>query len=344
MSFKKVINLFISLYPLWIVLSSILGYIYPPVFSWFSGNWMVGALALVMLGMGITLNVDDFKAILSMKKAVILGAVLQYTVMPFLAWGLGKVLNLAPELAVGLIIVGCCPGGTASNVITYLGRGHLALSIIMTSVSTMAAIILTPILCDSLAGRYIPVDAWGMFITTVKVVLVPVAVGVFLNYKYPDKIAKISLSGPVISVWAIVFIAGSIVAQSAGTVSEHAAKLFLAAGLLHTLGFALGYSITSLLRYKKIISRTVSIEVGMQNGGLAAVLAKENFPLQPLAAVPAVFSSVMQTIIGGILAGYWRWRFSKGEDYSTVAGSDEQLNVVEKKPSIRLQVSQKEKN
>ncbi len=322
MNYKKLINLFINLYPLWIILSSIIGFLYPPAFFWFSGNWMVGALALVMLGMGITLNVDDFKSILSMKRAVLLGAVLQYSIMPLSAWLIAKVLNLSPELAVGLIIVGCCPGGTASNVITYLARGHLALSIIMTSVSTMLAVIMTPVLCDALAGRYIPVDAWGMFITTIKVVLLPVAIGVFLNYRYPAAISKISLSGPFISVWAIVFIAGSIVAQSAGTVAENALKLFLAAGLLHVFGFALGYFMSSLFKYNRAINRTVSIEVGMQNGGLAAVLAKQNFPLQPLAAVPAVFSSVMQTLIGGLLAAYWRWKYAPK---SEVANSIEDL-------------------
>lgn len=343
MNIKKVINLFISLYPLWIILSSLIGFLYPPIFFWFSGNWMVGALALVMLGMGLTLNVDDFKAILNMKMAVLLGAVLQYTVMPFLAWFIAKYLNLPTELAVGLIIVGCCPGGTASNVITYLGRGHLALSIAMTSVSTMLAIFMTPMLCDALAGRYIPVDAWGMFITTVKVVLIPVALGVFLNYKFPHEIAKISLSGPFISVWAIVFIAGSIVAQSADTVAEHAGQLFWAAGLLHVFGFGFGYLITSLLKYNSIISRTVSIEVGMQNGGLAAVLAKENFPLQPLAAVPAVFSSVMQTIVGGLLAGYWRWRVDKSKKDHKTSDSEQDGMHRERKSSFIIHKPEQEK-
>lgn len=311
---KKGLNVFVNLYPVWIISSSFLGYVYPPAFAWFSGNWMVGALALVMLGMGLTLHIDDFKELTKMPFTVILGAVLQYTAMPFSAYFIGKWLVLEPALAVGLIIVGCCPGGTASNVITYLARGHLALSIIMTTVSTMLAIVATPLLCQLLAGQYVPVDALGLFYTTVQVVLIPVALGVFINYRFPDFGKKVSLAGPVVSVWAIVFIAGSIVAQSAGTVADNALKLFIAAGLLHVVGFILGYLFTWIFRNNPAICRTVSIEVGMQNGGLAAVLAKRNFPMEPLSAVPAVFSSVMQTLIGGLLAAYWRWQTAPGRE------------------------------
>jgi len=269
---------------------------------------MVGALALVMLGMGLTLHVDDFKEITRMPGAVLMGALLQYTVMPLSAFGISTLLQLDPALAVGLIIVGCCPGGTASNVITFLARGHLALSIIMTTVSTMLAIVATPLLTQALAGTYVPVDGLGLFYTTVQVVLIPVALGVFINYKFPNIGKRLSLAGPVTSVWAIVFIAGSIVAQSADTVAAHAFTLFLAAGLLHIIGFAVGYVLCRIFRYDHAIARTVSVETGMQNGGLAAVLAKQNFPMAPLAAVPSVFSSVMQTLIGGLLAAYWRWK------------------------------------
>ncbi len=305
---KNLLNTFVNLYPVWIIGSSLLGYLYPPAFHWFSGTWMVAALALVMLGMGLTLSVDDFKGIVKMPMAVLTGAVLQYTVMPLSAYFIGKWFGLEPALAVGLIIVGCCPGGTASNVITYLARGNLALSIIMTTVSTLLAIVATPLLCEALAGTYVPVDAWGLFYTTVQVVLIPVAIGVFINYRFPGFVQKVSLAGPVTSVWAIVFIAGSIVAQSADAVAANALVLLGAAGLLHITGFALGYVAARVLRYDHAISRTISIEIGMQNGGLAAVLAKRNFPLEPLAAVPAVFSSVIQTLIGGLLAAWWRWK------------------------------------
>jgi len=310
---KKIINYFINLYPLWIISSSIIGFLHPPVFDWFTGQYMVIALSLVMLGMGLTLKVSDFKQILKVPGAIGLGAFAQYTVMPLVGWGIAKLLNLDASLAVGLILVACCPGGTASNVIAYLAKANLALSVIMTTVSTLLAIIVTPLLTSELAGAYIPVDAWGIFKTTVQVVLIPVALGVFLNYKFPEKVEKVSLAGPLVAVLAIVFIAGSIVAQSASVVAQYAYQLLLAASLLHVFGFIFGYLLSYLFRYDSYISKTVSIETGMQNGGLAAVLAKQNFALNPMVAVPAVFSSVMQTLIGGILAGYWNWKSNKAD-------------------------------
>lgn len=313
MSLKNILDRFVSLYPVWIVSSSLLGFLYPPLLSWFSGNFMVYALALVMLGMGITIAVDDFKQLGKMPGIIGLVALLQFSIMPLAAWGIGVLLRLDQELIVGLIIVGCVPGGTASNVITYLAKGSLALSIIMTTVSTILAIVCTPLLCDALAGTYVPVDAWGLFMTTVKVILVPVSIGVFLNYRFSKQVAKVKQAGPVLAVIAIIFIAGSIVAQSADTIASHALKLFAATSLLHLFGFMIGYVLVRLFKYDSIIARTASIEVGMQNGGLAATLAKENFPLYPLTAVPAVFSSVMQTIIGGLLAAWWRSGTSTSE-------------------------------
>lgn len=305
---KAVIKTFVNLYPVWIIGSSLLAYVYPPAFAWFSGNWMVGALALVMLGMGLTLHVDDFKAIVKMPGAVFMAAVLQYTVMPLSAYFIAKWLQLAPGLAVGLIIVGCCPGGTASNVITYLARGHLALSIIMTTVSTLLAIVATPLLTEALAGTYLPVDPWGLFYTTLQVVLIPVVLGMAINNRFPEVAKKMVVAGPVISVVALIFIAGSIVALSAGSVAEYIGVLAAAAGLLHIAGFLLGYLIARIFGYDHTLARTISIESGMQNGGLGAVLAKRNFPAEPLTAVPAIFSSVLQNLIGGILAAYWRWQ------------------------------------
>lgn len=310
---KKFLHQFINLYPLWIISSSLLAFIYPPAFLWFSGQFMVMALSLVMLGMGLTLKIEDFKRILEVPWAIALGAVSQYTIMPFVGWGLAKLLDLEPDLAVGLILVASCPGGTASNVIAYLGRANVALSVVMTSVSTMLAIIVTPLLTSNLAGTYIPVDGWGIFKTTVQVVLVPVVLGVYLNYRFPEKVKKVSLAGPLVAVLAIVFISGSIVAQSADVVAEYAYRILMAMTLLHAFGFVLGYLASYLFGYSSDINKTVSIETGMQNGGLAAVLSKKNFAQNPMVGIPSVFSSVMQTLIGGLLAGYWRWRSEEGQ-------------------------------
>ncbi|MDQ8006066.1 MAG: bile acid:sodium symporter family protein [Pedobacter sp.] len=308
-------SLFLNLYPVWIILSSLIAFLYPPALMWFTGNFMVVGLSIVMLGMGFTLKVNDFKQLLKMPGSVVLGFVIMYSVMPISAWTIAKFLNLEPGLAVGLILLGCCPGGTASNVIAFIARANVALSVILTTASTLGGIIVKPLVFQALAGQYIPIEPWGIFFTMVKMILIPVAIGVYCNYKFPKSVGKISVYGPYVSVIAIIFIAGGIVAQSSHAIAEYAGKLFIAAFLLHILGFLLGYFITKIFKYDERTSRTISIETGMQNGGLAAVLAKTNFPMQPLVAVPAIFSSVIQTLAGGVIAAYWRSK--KIEDTDT---------------------------
>lgn len=303
---KNIINWFINLYALWIILAFAAGFVYPEWFAWFSGNWMTGAMAVVMLSMGLTLKVDDFKAIGKMPTAILLGAATQYGIMPFSAWTIARILHLDESLAVGLILVGCCPGGTASNLIAYIARANLALSIVMTSVSTILAVFLTPMLCQLLAGHYVPVDALGMFITILEVVLIPVALGITINYCFPIFVQKLGQTGPVISTWAIFFISGNIIARSTDAIAENVWQLTLAAALLHLSGFALGYTFARIFKYKIPEAKTVSLETGMQNGGMAAVLARTNFAGFPMAAVPSVFCSIMQTVIGGILGTIWR--------------------------------------
>ncbi|TLD68363.1 bile acid:sodium symporter family protein [Phragmitibacter flavus] len=299
---------FTNLYPVWIVLSSIVGFIHPPALAWFTGSWVTLALTLVMLGMGFTLTIDDFKRLFKMPAAVAIGCTLQYTVMPLSAWFIAKSMNLAPGFAVGLILLASCPGGTASNLITYLARANVALSVVMTLVSTMIAFIMTPLWCQVLAGQYVAVDVIGLSLSTFKVVVLPVLIGVFCNYMFPQAVKKIAVAGPIVSVVAIIFIAGGIVAQSADAVAANAGKLAIAATLLHGLGYLLGHTITRLFRYPADVARTISIEVGMQNAGMAVMLQKNHFAHDPMVAVPSVFSSVLQTVIGSILAAIWRSR------------------------------------
>lgn len=306
MSNSNVQNRFLNLYPVWILLSSVIAFLYPPAFKWFTGNFMVMGLSLVMLGMGFTLTLNDFRQIIRTPGIVLLGFVIMYTIMPFTGWGIARLFKLEAGLAVGLILVGCCPGGTASNVIAFIARANIALSVTLTTVSTLGGIVVKPILCQMLAGKYIPIDAWGIFFTMVQVILLPVGIGVFCNYKFPRTVSKIAGAGPFVSVIAIIFIAGGIMAQSADAIAGNAVTLFAATLLLHCTGFVVGYIIPKLLRYDQSTCKTISIETGMQNGGLAAVLAKANFPLQPMAAVPAIFCSVVQTMVGGILGSYWR--------------------------------------
>ena len=310
---KKITEWFINLYAVWILLSFIVGYFRPEVFLWFTkSRYMAYALALVMLSMGLTLKVQDFTALFKMPKVVLLAAVSQYTIMPLSGWMIATLLHLPTEFAVGLILVSCCPGGTASNMIAYIGRANVALSVISTAVSTVLGIFMTPVLCKILAGQIVPVDVWGMFLNVVEVVLIPVGIGVLINYKFPDFVKGLGNTGPVVSTVAIVLVSGAIMAPAVvdgkTIMLEYAGQLILASALLHCLGFGLGYLFARIFGYGAPIAKAVSCETGMQNGGLAAVLAKNNFPaLMPLVGVPSVFCSIMQTLVGGLLATFWRF-------------------------------------
>jgi BASS family bile acid:Na+ symporter len=302
----QLLSRFTSLYPVWLIGASALALWHPPSFAWFSGQWIVWALAVVMLGMGFTLSVDDFRRLFKMPGSLGLGFLAHYTIMPLLGWLLGRVFSLEPGFAVGLILVASCPSGTASNVVSYIARADVALAVAVTLTSTLLAFIMTPLWCQFLAGRYVPVDALGICLSTLQAVVAPVLIGVFCNWRFPRAVASVAIYGPAISVIAIVCITGGIVAVNVAAVIANVGVLALAALLLHVFGFALGYAVSRVLRYPVLVARTVSIEVGMQNGGMAAMLARKNFPLEPLAAVPAVFSGVIQNLFGALMAAYWR--------------------------------------
>lgn len=308
----RLLTWFTNLYPVWLIGSAVVALWHPPVFAWCTGQWIAWALMIVMLGMGFTLSVDDFRNLFKMPGSLALGFCAQYTVMPLAGWSVARALDLNAGFSVGLILVACCPGGTASNVISYLARANVALSVVLTMASTLLAFIMTPLWCKTLAGQYVPVDALGLCLSTLQVVVAPVLIGVFCNWRFPRVVARIAVFGPVASVIAIIFITGGIVAINAASVMANFGLLALAALLLHLLGFALGYGLSRALRYSVDVARTVSIEVGMQNGGMAAVLARKNFTAEPLAAVPAVFSAIVQNLLGALVAAYWRARPIKG--------------------------------
>lgn len=296
---------FTNLYPVWLVGGALLSLLYPSVFTWFTGPWITWALTIVMLGMGFSLTIEDFKRLFRMPGCLTLGFLAHYTIMPLTGWALAHLLGLEQGFAVGLILVASCPSGTASNVISYLAKADVALAVSVTLTSTLLAFIATPLWCQVLVGHHVPVDAWGLSLHTLQIVVAPVLIGVLSNWLFPRQVAKVSRFGPVVSVIALVLITCGIVSNNAAAVIANAGKLLLAAVLLHVLGFVLGYMVARVLRYPELVARTVSIEVGMQNGGLAAALAK-NFPMEPLAAVPAVFSSVVQNIVGSLAAAWWR--------------------------------------
>ena len=333
---RNVLAWFTRLYPLWLLLFAAAALIKPESLLWFRGPWVVWALTLVMLGMGLTLTVDDFRRLFHMPGSLMLGFAAHYTIMPLSGWAIARLLHLDAGFTVGLILVASCPSGTASEVISYLARANVALAVAVTLVSTIMAFVMTPLWCKTLAGCYVPVDAMQLCLSTLQVAIAPILLGVFCNWRFPKAVVAASRLGPAVSVLAILFITGGIIAQNAEAVLANAGKLAAAAVILHLLGFGIGYLIAKCLGYTEDIARTISIEVGMQNGGLAAVLARQNFPQQPMAAVPAVFSGLTQNILGSILASYWRARPPK----DAFAASAESRNSVERELSDSRSSSQ----
>lgn len=299
---------FTDLYPVWLIAFATIGLIRPETLQWFRGPWVVWALSLVMLGMGLTLKAEDFQRLLRMPGSIALGFLAHYTIMPLSGWAVARLLHLDAGFALGLILVASCPSGTASNVISFLARANVALAVTVTLASTLLAFLMTPFWCKTLAGAYVPVDAAKLCLSTLQIAVAPVLLGVGCNWRFPRAVARISRFGPIVSVLALMFITGGIVAQNAPAVLANAGKLALAAVLLHVLGFGVGYLLAKILGHPEDVARTISIEVGMQNGGLAATLAGKNFPTQPMAAVPAVFSALVQTLLGSLAASYWRAR------------------------------------
>ena len=299
---------FNNLYPVWLVTLAVIAFVKPQTMLWFDKPWIFWSLAASMLGMGLTLSLEDFKAIGRMPGSVALGFVAQYTIMPLSGWLVAKLLNLEPGLAVGVILVASCPGGMASNMISYLAKANVALSVVLTLASTLLAFFFTPMWTSVLAGQYVPVDAWGLCLSALQLTVAPLVIGVLIRWQLPRTADKIGACGPTIAVLAFVLVSGGIVAASADAIASNFGRLALAAFALHVLGFGVGYTVSKVLRYPESVARTVSIEVGMQNGGMAASLARQHFSAMPLAAAAGVFSGVMQNIIGGLLASWWKRR------------------------------------
>lgn len=305
-------------FPLWIVLGCLWAWWQPAAWLWFQPYITIG-LGVIMLGMGLTLRFSDFSEVLLMPKIIAIGVLAQFIIMPLSAYFWAKVLDLEASLAIGLILVGACPGGTASNVITYLARGNVALSVLLNMCSTFAAVVLTPLLIQWLAGAYLPVDGWGLFRSMVQVVLIPLIIGLLINtavdciqqHKRHVVRGVINTLGPILSVAVIVLVVGSIVAGNKAAIGLMGAILFCSVFLFHVTGFALAYVVMKWLGYSKVESRTVSIQGGMKNSGLGASLAKSHFASMAMAPVPAAISAVLHCLIGSALAGIWARKRSK---------------------------------
>lgn len=297
---------FSNAFPMWVIGCSALALWQPTLFTWFSGLWITLGLGVIMLGMGITLRAEDFTRILRMPGWVAAGVMLQYTVMPLSGWGVGKLLALPDTYAVGLILVACCPGGTASNVVSYLARANVALSVTLTTLTTMMAVAMTPWLTAQLVGTRMPVDAWGLFASCLQVVLLPVIAGVALNRYLPRLTVRVTQFSPAISVLVIALIVASILGASREQVLHVGLRLLLGVAILHGLGFGLGYLFSRWINRSESVARTISIEVGMQNSGLGAVLARAHFPAGSGVDVPSALSALTHSVLGSLLAAIWR--------------------------------------
>jgi BASS family bile acid:Na+ symporter len=294
-----------DLFPVWAVLFSALAWWAPGVFAP-ARPAIVPLLGLIMFGMGATLTPRDFADVVRRPAILGLGAALQFGGMPALAWVVARGLDLPPELGVGLVLVGSCPGGTASNVICFLARADVALSITLTAVSTVLAVVATPLLTELWVGASVDVDVPGMIASIFRIVLVPVALGVALNTWLGDRIAPAKRIFPLVSVAAIVLVIAIVVALSHERLAELSVLLLLAVALHNAAGLAFGWAVARAFRLPEAQRRTLAIEVGMQNSGLAVALAVKHFTA--LAALPGAVFSVWHNLSGSLLAAFWSRR------------------------------------
>ncbi len=289
---------------LWVVVFSALAYLVPRPFAALAPA-IVPGLGVIMFGMGMTLVPDDFARVARMPRAVLCGVIGQFCIMPLVAWVLAKGFRLSPEFAMGFIILGACPGGTASNVIAYLAKADVALSVTMTACSTVLAIFLTPWLIGVLGGQFLPVDSWALFMSVIKIVLIPVAGGFAVRYFLRKRVERFLNVFPAISVLVIVLIIAAIVALSRDTLPDALGLLGFLVVVHNFTGMALGYGLATMFRLPRNARRTIAIEVGMQNSGLGVALAKAHFE-SVLVALPASLFSVVHNLSGSYLASYWR--------------------------------------
>ena len=313
MNFKRILGTTVALFPVWIILGCVWAWNQPAAWTWFQPHIEVG-LGVIMLGMGLTLRFADFAAVARDPKNVAIGVAAQFLIMPASGWLIARMFQLETGLAIGLILVACCPGGTASNVICYLAKANVPLSVLLTMCSTLVAIFATPLLTHWLAGAWLPVDAAALFRSMLSVVMLPLLCGVAANtllgkMKHPERIRSwVDTIGPLLSAAVVVLIVGCILASKRAEIARAALPLFVSVFLLHALGFGMGYLFALASSCKESLRRTISIEVGMQNSGLGAALATRHFSQFALAPVPAAISAVYHCLIGSLLAAWWRSR------------------------------------
>ena len=296
------ITLITRIFPFCAIIFSTIAYVYPSYFT----NFQIGIvplLTIIMFGMGITLTPDDFKAVLNRKKVLLIGLVLQYGIMPLTAFLISVLLNLPSAVLIGMVLVGSSSGGTASNVICYIARADVALSISMTILSTFMAIFLMPALTWLYAQQTVPVPVVDMSLSVLKIILIPVLIGVIINSLWGKRIIAIKTLFPLLSVISIIIVIAIIVAINQPRIAE-SGKLVAIAVILHNgTGLFAGWLTAKILGFDNRTGRTLSIEIGMQNSGLSAALALKYFSTS--AAIPAAIFSIWHNISGSLLASYW---------------------------------------
>lgn len=309
MNILRIISRFFSKYMALIVIAmAVLALLLPGAVSFIKTSYINTLLGIVMFGMGLTLKPDDFRIVFSHPKDVVIGTVAQFTIMPLLAYVLAVVFHLSPELTVGVILVGTCPGGTSSNVMTYLSKGDVALSVGITAVSTVLAPVMTPLLTYLYAGQTVDVNLLSMFLSIVQVVILPIVLGFLINHYFSRFAERVTEVLPLVSTLAIVAIVGAVVSANAAKLMSCGLLIFCVVVLHNVLGYALGYGAAKLMKMDATKCRAVSIEVGMQNSGLATSLATVHFAQYPLATIPGAVFSVWHNVSGAILANIFLHR------------------------------------
>ena len=299
----------------------------PKTCLWIQTSWVNYLLMVVMFGMGLTLKPRDFAVVFTRPKDVLVGCIAQFTIMPLLAFALGKVFGLEAGLLAGVILVGTCPGGTSSNVMTYLSKGDVALSVGMTSINTLLAPFLTPAITYLLLRTSVNVDVMSMFFSIIKVVIVPIALGFIINHFFGKITQKAGDVLPMISVIAITMIVAAVVSHNAERILETGAIVFVVVILHNLLGYAVGYLVALLFKMPTPKKKALSIEIGMQNSGLATSLAGSAFPDLAMATVPGAIFSVWHNISGAILAGIYR-RIEDGKEPEAIATDEADQEAV----------------
>ena len=295
-------------FALWVIIFGILGFIFPEIFK-LVGPYVPVLLGVVMFGMGLTLSTADFREVVRRPKEVLTGVVAQFTIMPLSAYALCVLLNLPADVAVGMMLLGCAPGGTASNVVTFIARGDVALSVTVTSCTTLLAPVVTPALMYAFASQWLSIDPTAMFMSIVQVILVPIAAGVIVHKIFGAKVERVAAVLPIVSVGAVVVIVAAVVAATRSQILSAGMTAFIVVALQNAFGMALGFAAGKVFGMDLSKCKCLCFEVGMQNSALGVALASVHFAASPMTALPSAVGALWHNITGPVVATFFqKWR------------------------------------